>query len=412
MNNLNIAFVFSIAAECSASDVKYRFIDNRWKESGDIDIIIAKNDSKKFEKILYRYSFKRKGFWPPQSRMYKAFLNNELLSIGAHVGGYRGGFGGGLGKLGKLFEPSSSCSPERSILSSEEQLFILLYKYASRPNPQKYEKAYGELCSKKLSADKLRVLCRHAFKNSDTIVSLVLQQKLLSQIPIQFTMQQKLALSFRGKPNKILRRLYRIIKPAPVIALVGCNGVGKSTMVRMLAEKLEKENLHVATVYSGRIRFQMLPINALLKIFKPDSIEKKAVTGIQVREMRIFHSSLLNAAAPFVYYAEYFLRTIRLYLKRIFYDVVLMDRSFIDIFASPNLNKKICTVLFHLMPQPKHILLTNDVVTIAKRRPEFLRRHITQQLEAYSKLPYYLLRVKTDGTDAVNIVAKKISEMI
>jgi len=62
MNNTNVAYLLSIAAECSASNVKYRFVDNRWKESGDVDIIVAKSDIKKFEEVLYSHSFKRKGF--------------------------------------------------------------------------------------------------------------------------------------------------------------------------------------------------------------------------------------------------------------------------------------------------------------------------------------------------------------
>lgn len=410
MNSQNVAHILSIASECSSSHIKYRFIDNRWKESGDVDIIVAKDSIKNFEQLLSRHSFTRKGFWPPQSRMYKSFVNNELISIGAHVGGYRGGFGGGLGRLGKMFAPKTVLPADQSFLSTEEQLFILLYKYASRKTNKKYEKAYVEL-SKHFSSDALIVLCHRAFRNADEIGAAV-QKMPLSQIPIHFTTSQKLALFFRGKPNKILRRLYRIIKPAPVIAIVGCNGTGKSTMVRMLAEKMEKENLHVATIYSGRIRFQMIPINKILHFFKPDRIEKKTTYGEPAREVRIFHSPLLNAVAPLVYYVEYVLRMFRLYPKRIFYDVVLMDRSFIDLFASPNLNKRICALLFHLMPQPKHILLTNDVDTIAKRRPEFLHRHITQQLDAYAKLPYYMLRVKTDSYDAVNVVAKKISELI
>ncbi|MBS3138120.1 hypothetical protein J4207_00275 [Candidatus Woesearchaeota archaeon] len=409
MNNTNVAYLLSIAAECSASNVKYRFVDNRWKESGDVDIIVAKSDIKKFEEVLYSHSFKRKGFWPPKSRMYKAFLNNELISIGAHVGGYYGGFGGGLGKLGKILNPVSSKHSELSILSTEEQIFILLYKYASRSKPQKYEKSYKELSSRHVSPEKLRDLCQHAFLNTGEIVFCVVKKKELADIPLKFTEKQKIALAVRGKTNTFLRFLYRIFRPAPVVAIVGCNGTGKSTMVKMLAEKLEKENLKVSTVYSGRITFQMLPINKLLHLFRPDRIERKSKGA---RETRIFHSPVLNAVAPFVYSAEYFLRMIKLYPKRVCNDVVLMDRAFIDVFASPNLNKKICHLLFRCMPQPQHILLRNSVAVIAQRRPEFMPHHIKQQLDAYDQLKYYILRVNTDDYDIVNVVAQKISELI
>ncbi|HLC75396.1 MAG TPA: hypothetical protein VJH88_06115, partial [Candidatus Nanoarchaeia archaeon] len=239
-------------------------------------------------------------------------------------------------------------------------------------------------------------------------------KKPLPQITLRFTLFQTIALSFRGKPNKIARRAYRVFWPGPVIAIVGCNGTGKSTMVKLLKEKLEAENLDVLTVYSGRIYFQMLPINWLLRFFTPDTIESKKSTDGQtnVREVRIFHSPILNVIAPFAYYLEYFLRMVKIYPKRVFHDVVLMDRSFIDVFSSPNLNKKVCIVLFHLMPQPKHVLLVNDAAVIAQRRPEFMMKHIQQQLDAYDALPYYVLRVKTDSFEAVNAVAKKVAEWV
>src|SRR3989344_4414146 len=414
MNAKNIEKIQSIASACSRAAVKYRFIDMRWKQRGDVDIIVAHDSIQRFEQILDMHGFTRKGLWPPQSRTYKAFLNDELLSIGAHVGGYCGGFGGGLGRLGKLFEPRTVMPAEKACLPLEEQLFVLLYKYASRAEPQKYEAAYHELVCKPVARDVLVRLCRLAFRNPAGIAADVIAKKPLPQITLRFTLFQTIALSFRGKPNKIARRAYRVFWPGPVIAIVGCNGTGKSTMVKLLKEKLEAENLDVLTVYSGRIYFQMLPINWLLRFFTPDTIESKKSTDGQtnVREVRIFHSPILNVIAPFAYYLEYFLRMVKIYPKRVFHDVVLMDRSFIDVFSSPNLNKKVCIVLFHLMPQPKHVLLVNDAAVIAQRRPEFMMKHIQQQLDAYDALPYYVLRVKTDSFEAVNAVAKKVAEWV
>src|SRR3989344_7327915 len=250
----NITFVNSLTEQLSRNNVAYRFIDSRWKIRGDIDIIVAKKDISLFENILRNNGFRRKGFWPPQSRSYKAFNNNEIISLGARVGGYIVGFGGGLGRLGKKLNPSTSLPAEESILSPEERLFILLYKYGSRKQKQKYEEEFNQLVrTEKINYSKLSSLCSHAFQNYTSITKAVEEKRSLSEITLHFNSTQKLALRFRGKPNKILKRVYKLIKPSPYITIVGCNGSGKSTTVKKLVEKLRQENIETAHIYSGRI---------------------------------------------------------------------------------------------------------------------------------------------------------------
>ncbi|MEK6809722.1 MAG: hypothetical protein AABY40_03540, partial [Nanoarchaeota archaeon] len=82
MEPKNIAFVNGLAEQLSQHNIAYRFIDSRWKKRGDIDIIVAKKDIRGFESILQRNGFRRKGRWPPQSRSYKAFHNEEIISLG------------------------------------------------------------------------------------------------------------------------------------------------------------------------------------------------------------------------------------------------------------------------------------------------------------------------------------------
>ena len=80
MNKKNIQLIEKIANELYQNKIKYRFIDERWKIRGDVDMIISHDHIKKFEYILKKNNFKRKGFWPPQSRAYMGFHNNEILS--------------------------------------------------------------------------------------------------------------------------------------------------------------------------------------------------------------------------------------------------------------------------------------------------------------------------------------------
>lgn len=418
MNIKNIKFIEKLADELSSNNIRYRFIDRRWKKRGDVDIIVSVKSTGLFENILKENGFKRKGKWPPQSRVYKKFLNNETISIGGHIGGYIGGFGGGLGRLGKIFEPKIAVPYKESYLSLEARIFILIYKYGSRKEKEKYKEEYNELINGELDYLKLLKLCSFAFSNPGEIVRRIREKESLEDINAKFRLNQKISLAFRGKPNKILKRMYKIIIPSPYIAFVGCNGTGKSTTIKNLTEKLKRDNLKVATIYSGRIKFQFLPINKIVSLFKPDKITgkkiKKGKKEEYAREVRIFKSPFLNFAAPFVYYAEYIFRYFfKVRPKRIFNDVVLTDRGFIDLFSSPNMNKKVCRFLFRLMPQPKYILLWNDPKIIVKRRPEFLLEQINQQLNAYNQFSnIYLMKVKTDKMDIVDDIAKKIEKMV
>ena len=125
-------------------------------------------------------------------------------------------------------------------------------------------------------------------------------------------------------------------------------------------------------------------------------------------------SPFLNFVAPFVFYVEYLLRyLIKVRPKRIFNDVVLTDRSYLDLFSSPNMNKKVCRVLFKLMPQPKHILLWNDPEVLAQRRPEFRVEDLRKQLVDFNQFSdLYLMKVKTDHFGIVDDIAKKVAKLI
>lgn len=425
MKQKNIAFIDGLAEQLSQQDVAYRFIDSRWKKRGDIDVIVAKKDLREFESTLQKNGFRRKGFWPPQSRSYKSFHNDEILSLGAHVGGYIGGFGGGLGRLGKKLNPAVSLPAEESTLSTEERLFILLYKYGSRKQKQKYEEEYAQLIQNEIDLPKLALLSGYAFKNSSEIIKNVQEKRSLSEMALEFTALQKVALSFRGKPNKMLKRAYKVIKPSPYLAIVGCNGSGKSTTVKNVVAKLQQENIETAHIYSGRIQFRMLPINFFLKLLKPDKIEGKKVEDSKstekkeakkqfAREVRIFNSPLLNNIAPFVYYVEYLLRyMIQIHPKRIFNDIVITDRGYIDLFASPNMDKKTCSFFFKILPKPKHILLWNDLEVLMERRPEFRKEDLEKQLQGYDRFPnLYLMKIKTDKLDIVDTIAQKIEKIV
>ena len=105
---------------------------------------------------------------------------------------------------------------------------------------------------------------------------------------------------------------------------------------------------------------------------------------------------------------------IQVHPKRIFNDIVITDRGYIDLFTSPNMNKKVCRFFFNILPQPKYILLWNNPEILAERRPEFRTEDLQKQLQAYDQFAaLYLLKIKTDQSELVlNTIAQKIEKMI
>lgn len=421
MKEDNQAFVRSILRDLSDKNVKYLIVDERWKEGGDVDLIVSRDTLAVLEDVLRVKGFVRKGFWPPWARAYYLYRNDEALWIGVHVGGYIGGFGGGLGQVGKVFSPTDVVPAHNSTISKEAQIFILIYKFHTRKKNQKYVRHYDKLIKGNVGYAELRRYFSLVFTNPAEIAKRVRNKTPLEKLNPKFKLSKRFSLIFSGKFNRALRVAYKIIKPAPYIAFVGCNGTGKSTTTKRVRDMLEGQKLQVGTLYSGRFRTgsQILPINFFARFLKPSRIERgknhhKGEKRKNMREVRIFDSKILRITGPIVYYVDYLLRYIfKVYPLRVKSDIVITDRSFIDIFNSPNLSPTVSRVLFKLMPNPRYILLYNDPEVLNKRRPEFQLKHIRKQLEIYSQFDdLYIMKVKTEKPEVINDIVEGLHKVI
>ncbi len=413
MKSKNINFVQNIAKELCKKSIIFGIIDERWKTKGDIDLIVARKDFGKLKKILKEKGFCKQGLSSPWTRTFKKRQNDEIIDFGIHISGYNNSLGLRAKEVSKLFEPKKAPEKEKYHLSTEKQILIILYKvsYNTDNKSSKYEEYYQKLLNKKIDWEKLSNLASKLFLNPEKIISKVKTKEKLNKIQFKIIKKYKRRENLLKIFYRTIRILYKIILPSPYLAIIGTDGSGKTTTTDGLAEKLRENKLKVITIYGGRIKGQILPIKKVGGMVRKDY--KRFDGGRpEKKEMIIYNSRIIRFFTPILYYFDYILRyLLRIFPARLKYDYVLTDRSFIDIFASPNTNKNVCKLLINLMPSPKHILIWIEPEIAEKRRPDHPAEDIDRQLKEYRKLKKkYILILKTDRNkeEIINKIFNKI----
>lgn len=404
MKKENIRLLEKIADSLVNLNVRFHFLDERWKKGGDVDICVAENSLDDFDRIMKKNDFIFEKGRHPMYRFYYRFLNEELVNIHVHIGKYQGLPTG-------LLEPKEVSMPRGYFLSTEEQIFYFVYRMALGEPFHKYKDYLTELVREKFDKDKLCNLLARVFKNPQEILSQILKTE-FSRLDPRFKFSHNLSrakMYLLNKSVKFLQHVHKALSPAPYIAIVGPDGSGKTTTLNDVIRMLREHNISSARITGGRFRFQLLPLNWMFEKAEKRYFEREE--GVS-RHARRYHSSLLQIIVPFIFYVEYLLRhllIIRPLEKR--NRVVLSDRSFVDVMVSPNTNTMIAKMLYGILPKPDAtIYLFNTADVLAKRKPEHPRHDLETQLKAYGSLTdYFTCKIKTTEKERV---AKKVFSTI
>lgn len=157
------------------------------------------------------------------------------------------------------------------------------------------------------------------------------------------------------------------LKPYPVIAIIGCDGSGKSTAVKNLTKQLQKYRLPVEFLYMGRGRSNVVPMHKI---------------GSKIKKRRIYHYYIYSLLS----FIDLLLRYRRLEKIRK-KKIVVLDRSWLDIMTMkriPMLLKRFYLLFFD---KPNYVFyLWNSVNELHKRRPEHPVQDLKRQIKLLDKL--------------------------
>ena len=379
--------------------IKYRLIDERWKKRGDIDIIINSEDINKFEEILKQEEFKLKGKKSKYARAYKKNHNNESINFGIHIGGYNNVFGLREKKFVKLFEPKTLCEKEKYYLITELQILITLYKVANRRimikgfSAEKYQEYYEKLLQIPYDENKLNELIDKIFSNKETIIQDIKKHTKLDEIELKLKPKHQRREKTTKQLHGLSKYLYKTLHPAPMIAIIGTDGSGKSTTIKKLSEKLDQNKIKNTIIYAGRGKEQILPIKKIGGIFttrKKNKIKKKTGQTELDRKTEVmieYKNPIIKILTTKLYFLEYLMKYwFKILPARKKYDIVILDRSYIDMFVSPNTTQWLVKIYYKLLPKPTHIQIYADAITANKRNPRHPIEDIERQINIYNKI--------------------------
>lgn len=198
-----------------------------------------------------------------------------------------------------------------------------------------------------------------------------------------------------NKTTEFVQRVRKTFSPAPYIAIIGPDGSGKTSTLDAVASMLREHNISFARITGSRFRFQVLPLNWVFGKAEKRYFGKEEGVSHHARR---YPSSFSRIVLPFIYFLEYLLRHLlitRPLKKR--NQVVLSDRSFIDVVVSPNINTAIARALYRALPKPDAtVYLYNTSYVLAKRKPGHPRHDLEDQLKSYNSLANFFTRkIKT-----------------
>ncbi len=185
------------------------------------------------------------------------------------------------------------------------------------------------------------------------------------------------------------------------IVFVGCDGSGKSTIIKYFKQELEKEGKSVEVFFLGWRNFQ----NPILRLFSKFYMKRKERKAVKEEKLERFRSR------GWIFYTIYYSELLLRYLKILFSrkEYILIDRYFYDELAfSKGMKLKFFKII---TPVP-------NICFILKASPEILRKrgeNITKdRLENFYSHMHNLSKsfpmIKLDSSKPVSSLSKEVMQ--
>lgn len=383
----------------------YEFLIDPNAEPGfDLDISIAVEDQEKAKRTFIENGFIEK---PPQFSLkhqgYQRFATEDMQNIGFDVQ-WGGVVWNDVYYLKEVIYARRKKVDAIYILSDEDAFIMYLCHslLGKRYFKSKYQKKLQELAQKDLDISYIRAHLGKTFGNlklGDELVTLVKNNKFDELLKLRHKLIRRFISGHYWSFTKLFFRWLKekkLPRKHPLIAFIGPDGSGKSTLVAALKVVLEKNRRTPAVIYLGRGKKNVLPIAA------PGKLVKKSIKSTQTLKKIIY-----TCASP-IYTLDLLLRYLFIVCPKRWKHITITDRYATDIYLIPNVSKPLCSFLFRLFPKPTlTFYLYNDVKTLYERKQHPIEE-LKKQLELFEELSILLsaIRIKTNDK---NEVLKKVA---
>lgn len=181
-----------------------------------------------------------------------------------------------------------------------------------------------------------------------------------------------------------------------IIALIGIDGSGKSTIIKEAEKVLKQNDIEVSTLYMGRGGGNILPVQ------KPASFVKNRITNYP----RLIKTAIYSASA-IIYYLDFVVRYYKQF--RFAKGVILTDRFCSDILLMPNVPKVIRKFLYIFSPKPDmYIYIYNTTTILKKRRPEHDYKDLIRQEKEFRWINKLLKSEKVKNRDIIETLTEVV----
>ncbi len=370
-----------------------------------VDISVHSQDYIKLHDIFIRCGFlRRKDQFSLKHKAYFKLVGKNVVSFDVQVGGI---YWNDMGYLGDDIFDRRLNKTYFSVLSEEDS--FVMYVLHSILGKRRFKQKYQEVL--------LSLLPRVNTK------AVILQFSVVFNTSIAQWLYRKVS---EGKFEEILRWKYFLISyfilcspqhlitsflllgrwikwkkfctAYPLISVIGPDGAGKSTLIKLLEEQLKRYNRKVCVIYTGRGRSQIIPIRTIGNKYKHKEKRNDTKVRSSVLSKKLIYT-LWAFVSAFDLLLRYFFKIMSARRRR---TIVLTDRYCSDIFLMKHVPLFLKKCLLRLFPKPTlTFYLYNSVEVLHSRRPAETVEELERQMVLFGYLEQYLhaYAIQTDNLD-------------